>query len=136
MKITPIAATLILAASSALAQESDPAALESGRGEYLAACAACHGENADGQGPIAGMFRDPVPDLTGLAARNDGVFPMLTVIHIIDGRTGVRAHGNPMPIFGARYRREIGDFAGDYGAEQQIRGRILDLALYIESIQK
>jgi hypothetical protein len=58
------------------------------------------------------------------------------VVHIIDGRTDVQAHGTPMPTFGARYRREIGDLAGEYGAEQIVRGRVLDLALYLESIQE
>jgi mono/diheme cytochrome c family protein len=136
MKMTPLFAVMALVAAPALAQDADPAALESGRAEYLAACAACHGENADGNGPIATMFRSPVPGLTTLAAANEGVFPMLDVIHIIDGRTGVQAHGTPMPTFGARYRREIGDLAGEYGAEQIIRGRVLDLALYLESIQE
>jgi mono/diheme cytochrome c family protein len=136
MKITSLFVAMALGAAPALAQDSDPAAIESGRAEYLAACAACHGENADGNGPIAAMFRDPVPGLTTLAAGNEGVFPMLDVIHIIDGRTGVRAHGTPMPTFGARYRRELGDLAGDYGTEQIVRGRVLDLALYLASIQE
>ena len=136
MKITPLFAVTVFLAAPALAQDADPAAIDSGRTEYLAACAACHGEDADGNGPIATMFRDPVPGLTRLAADNEGVFPMLDVIHIIDGRTGVPAHGTPMPTFGARYRREIGDLAGDYGAEQMVRGRVLDLALYLESIQE
>jgi mono/diheme cytochrome c family protein len=136
MKTTPLLAVLALAAAPALAQETDTATLEAGQAEYMAACAACHGEAADGNGPIATMFRDPVPNLTGLAARNDGQFPMLDVIHIIDGRADVRAHGNPMPVFGARYARDVGTTAGDYGAEQQIRGRVLSLALYLASIQE
>ena len=69
-----------------------------GKAEYMNACVACHGVDADGQGPMVELISMRIPDLTGLAARNDGVFPMLEVIHVIDGRTGMRAHGSGMPL--------------------------------------
>jgi mono/diheme cytochrome c family protein len=138
IKLRPALATLCLAAASATAlaaQEVDPE-FAVGREEYLAACAACHGENADGNGPIATMFKDPVPGLTRLSADNDGVFPTLAVFQIVDGRTAVRAHGNPMPVFGRRYQTEIaGDF-GPYGGEQVVRARVLELVYYLQSIQE
>lgn len=133
-----LAATGVLGATAVLAQEAtEEFAL--GRQEYLAACAACHGEAADGNGEIATMFRDPVPDLTGIARRNDGVFPVLEVIQTIDGRSVVRGHGNPMPVFGQRYRSSACDsdamLGADLGAEAIARGRVLELALYLQSIQ-
>src|SRR6056297_711628 len=71
------------------------------------------------------------------AAENDGVFPMLEVIQIIDGRTGVRGHGGEdMPVWGAVYKAPLAGEIGDYAAETIIRGRILSLALYLESIQE
>lgn len=73
-------------------------------------------------------------DLTGLAARNDGEFPMLQVIHIVDGRTGLRAHGGPMPVYGALFDAEAE--AGPYGGPLYTRGKILSLAYYLESIQQ
>jgi len=117
----------------ALAQEDE---FSAGREEYLAACAACHGENADGNGPIATMFTTPVPDLLKISARNEGVFPLLDVFHIIDGRTEVKAHGNPMPVFGNRYEAEAGESAGPYGPEAQVRARVLELVYYLQSIQE
>ena len=103
-------------------------------GQY---CATCHGEGGAGDGPLAELMTTTVTDLTGLAARNDGVFPMLDVLHIIDGRTGLRAHGGPMPVYGAVFDAEADDTgAGPYGAPLYTRGRILSVAYYLESIQK
>lgn len=129
------AAVCLGLATAAMAEDAaDEFAL--GHQEYIASCAACHGEAADGNGPIATMFKTPVPNLTQIAKGNDGVFPVLKVIQIIDGRTGVRGHGNPMPLFGRRFGNEASDQAGTYGAEMIVRARVLDLALYLQSIQK
>lgn len=121
-------------ASMAAAQEATDE-FKAGQEEYMVACAACHGEAADGNGPIATMFKSPVPDLTRITANNDGVFPLLKVIQVIDGRAVIRAHGDPMPVFGRRFTNEVWDTTL-MGAESIARGRVLELALYIQSIQK
>ncbi|MGA0778862.1 MAG: c-type cytochrome, partial [Gemmobacter sp.] len=138
--LAPLALAALIAATAQIATAPIATAaggdeFERGKEEYLAACASCHGEAADGKGPIASMFRTPVPALTDLAARNDGVFPFLDVMHVIDGRTAVRAQGNPMPIFGRRYTTEIGEHAGLFGAEILVRSRVLELVSYLQSIQ-
>jgi len=112
-----------------------PQEFEAGRAEYLAACAACHGENADGNGPIAIMFDQRVPGLRGMAIDNDGKFPLLETFMIVDGRTGVRGHGSPMPVFGNRYKAELGTALGDYGSEAAVRARVLELVYYLQAIQ-
>jgi mono/diheme cytochrome c family protein len=101
-------------------------------GDY---CAACHGTGGKGDGDMADVVTIPAPDLTTLASRNDGEFPMLQVIHVIDGRTGVRAHGGPMPLFGRVFSRD-GSGEGSYGTVLETRGRVLSLALYLESLQQ
>lgn len=128
-------ATGVLSATAVLAQETTQE-FKAGRDEFLVACAACHGEAADGNGEIATMFKDRVPDLTGIAKRNDGVFPMLAVIQAIDGRAVIRGHGNPMPVFGNRYSATASDSDALLGAEALARGRVLELALYVQSIQE
>jgi mono/diheme cytochrome c family protein len=130
-----LAATGILGATAVLAQDATQE-FAIGQGEYLVACAACHGEAADGNGEIATMFKQRVPDLTGIAKRNDGVFPLLEVIQAIDGRAVIRGHGNPMPVFGNRYRAEADGGNAILGSEAIARGRVLELALYIQSIQE
>lgn len=81
--------------AASLADGKDP-------GEKLFAlhCAACHGQNAKGTGPIAGQLRDDPADLTGIARRNGGVFPIAATVAKIDGRAPFAAHGGAMPVYG------------------------------------
>ncbi len=113
-----------------------PSALEIGAELYAENCASCHGTEARGDGPLGGLLTVAVPDLVGLAARNDGVFPMLDVVHTIDGRTGRRAHGGPMPVWGAVFAEPSGFYMGLYGSALEARGRVMALALYLETIQE
>ncbi len=110
---------------------------EMGKSDFMEGCAGCHGESGMGQGPLADLLNVAVPDLTTLSAKNDGKFPMLDVIHIIDGRTGVRAHGGAMPIWGSIFKTQAEGESAFYGGSEAItRGRILSIAYYLESIQK
>lgn len=108
---------------------------EPGHLEYVYNCSACHGDSARGDGPVARFLNVETPSLTTLKQKNDGVFPLLHVIQVIDGRSGVGPHGTLMPVWGERFKAtEIND-SGPYGAEVIVRGRILALAQYLESIQ-
>lgn len=131
MKTTSFLVSLCCAsamtAGVALAQGADV-----GAGLYADYCAACHGATGKGDGDMANVVTIPSPDLTSLSVRNGGVFPMLNVIHIIDGRTGVRAHGGPMPVFGRSFSHD----GEGYGGVLETRGRVLSLAMYLESIQQ
>lgn len=71
-----------------------------GQDLYMTHCWQCHGRDAKGNGPMAEMLAIVTPDLTKLAARNDGVFPTQAVARQIDGRAPVLAHGGEMPLFG------------------------------------
>ncbi|PUB11031.1 c-type cytochrome [Yoonia sediminilitoris] len=105
-----------------------------GENVYSQYCATCHGASGTGDGPLTELMTTKVSDLTVLKENNDGVFPMLEVIHIIDGRTGLRGHGGPMPVYGAVFNAEAGDI--EYGSVVYTRAKILSLAYYLESIQK
>ncbi|MDG4650424.1 c-type cytochrome [Roseibacterium sp. SDUM158017] len=124
-----------------LAGTAAASAQSAGAQEYMNYCASCHGESAMGDGPIAPLLTVDVPDLTKISERNDGEFPLLHVIQVIDGRTGIRGHGFPMPVWGSRFaaeaQAEAPPGAGPhYENELLVRGRILALALYLESIQE
>lgn len=106
-----------------------------GEAEYLEACATCHGVSGGGDGPMAEFMSTRVPDLRGLSAGNDGEFPMLDVVATIDGRSEVGAHGREMPIWGERYSYSATSQRGET-ADMVARGRVLALALYLESIQQ
>lgn len=68
---------------------------------YFRYCAACHGKSLKGDGPVAsGLVKKPI-DLTVLARKNNGVFPIDKVMAMIDGRQSNRMHGTPdMPVWG------------------------------------
>ncbi len=131
---TAVAAVLVGLTGAAAAQTADV-----GANIYNQYCATCHGASGMGDGPLTEIMMDKVADLTQLTARNDGAFPMLEVIHIIDGRTGVRGHGGPMPTYGDIFTAEASatdGMSGDYSAVLAARGRILSVAMYLESLQQ
>jgi len=107
---------------------------EPGAAAYGQYCASCHGVDGLGDGPMSELMSVEVPDLTQMRALNNGAFPMLEVIHIIDGRTGLRGHGGPMPVWGALFD-DLQDGAGRYGAPLETRGLILSIAYHIEALQ-
>jgi mono/diheme cytochrome c family protein len=76
---------------------------------YARYCAACHGREGKGDGPVApGLVRRPV-DLTALASKNGGKFPYDKIARAIDGRETPRAHGLPdMPVWGEVFGKTTG----------------------------
>ena len=125
------AALSALIAGASQAQDADI-----GAALYSDYCAACHGASGKGDGDMANLMTIPAPNLTLLAKNNDGEFPMLKVIHVIDGRTGLRGHGVPMPVFGRIFATSDPGPANPYGSVLEVRGRVLSLAMYLESIQE
>ena len=68
----------------------------SGADEYNRLCAACHGEDGRGDGPVAGVLKTPPTNLTLLAKNNGGHFPAMRALDFIDGRAGADAHGTAL----------------------------------------
>jgi mono/diheme cytochrome c family protein len=117
---------LALAAHAASAAEDD-----TGARLYFNHCAACHGEDGEGGGPVAAAIRGTVPNLRTLAMRNDGAFPADAVTAYIDGREQKAAHGDrQMPVWGDVFR------GPDQGtAERTVRKRIAALVEFIATLQ-
>jgi mono/diheme cytochrome c family protein len=96
MKLLWVIACLFALTASGWSEDVAP-----GKIEYLSSCAACHGEDGKGNGILASVLKVPPADLTTLARRNGGYFPVAAVTEIIDGRTLIAAHGTrEMPIWG------------------------------------
>lgn len=70
--------------------------------EYQSSCAACHGIDAKGTGPVSKDLKTPPTDLTVRAKNHNGVFTYDMVYEIIDGRNStISSHGTrEMPIWG------------------------------------
>jgi hypothetical protein len=111
-------------------------AQDAGARSYMEFCAGCHAADASGDGPLSEYISIPVPALTALSGANDGAFPMARVLEVIDGRADIRAHGSIMPTWGSVFKAPLAGEIAPQGAEMAVRGRILSLAYYLESIQE
>jgi mono/diheme cytochrome c family protein len=99
-----------------------------GKMNYESHCAACHGQNGKGDGPVSVELRTKPSDLTLIAKRNGGVFPADVLYRIIDGRRTIRAHGTyEMPVWGFVFQRS--------DPEDVARNHILAIIAYLKSIQ-
>jgi mono/diheme cytochrome c family protein len=98
---------------------------------YFNHCAACHGDDGEGTGPVAASMRVTVPNLRTLATRNDGVFPADAVRAYVDGRNIPMAHGNRlMPIWGDVF------LGADRTADDRtVRRRIAAVVDFISTLQ-
>ncbi len=124
--------TMFLAATPALAEDASTL----GRETFHMSCAACHGPDAKGGGPMTELLNVEVPDLTGISARSGGEFPWLKIIHIVDGRTGLRAHGGPMPVFGALFVGDTSVSDARDGTPVITSARVLEVVDYLAAIQE
>jgi mono/diheme cytochrome c family protein len=126
----------LLAAGALPARAGDAAAppLAGGAALFRQYCAACHGADARGAGPLAEVLRTPPPDLTGIAKRRGGRFPEVRVRKLIDGRRTLAAHGSrDMPVWGERftYEEPLGK-----PTEPAVRSKLILLTEYLASIQE
>ena len=106
-----------------------------GRMLYAENCAACHGVDATGNGPAAGHLTTTPPDLTQIAARRNGVWPMLEVMGIIDGYTKSTAPREEMPALSDFREGELVVFDTGNGRTSRAPANLLAIARYLETIQ-
>jgi mono/diheme cytochrome c family protein len=146
--------TLVSTAAFTTARQSQTTAKNSpeqrtaalpGEGLFNSYCAACHGRDAKGDGPAAAALKVPPSDLTTLAQRHGGKFPMEYVTQVLEYGVGeVKAHGSkemPVwgPMFGApgslRKNNEL-PLAESRDVDAAVATKIHDLCQFIESLQK
>ncbi|MEO8019775.1 MAG: cytochrome c [Pseudomonadota bacterium] len=127
-------ALLGIAVASCSAMRPAERAANSGQELFQRHCASCHGETAQGHGPVAPFSTVAVPDLTRIAERRGGGFPALEIFRIIDGQAPLAAHGpRHMPVWGYEF---FGEDSDDRIAHQQATERVDRLVQYLASIQR
>jgi mono/diheme cytochrome c family protein len=120
--------------SRSLAQEQE--VVEAGKREFQRSCATCHGVDGKGDGPSASTLNVKPADLTQLSKNHGGVFLFWRTYEKINGadEAPIRGHGTrEMPIWGERFRLEKGA-SEEY--RMGVRGRLLSLVYYLQSIQE
>ena len=106
-----------------------------GQKTYERYCAACHGADASGNGPMRPVLTLAPRDLTVLARNNGGAFPLARVVRQIDGRDPMVAHGEPMPVYGDFFEgRDVVLKVGE-GAQIRTSRQVVDLVAYLQSLQ-
>jgi len=115
--------------------------VDPGKIEFENSCALCHGKDGKGSGAINDLLKKSPGDLTTLAKRNNGVFPVQRVYALIDGREMLSGHGDrDMPAWGNRYSSDsvkAAEYYMDvpYDADMYARSRILSLIDYLNRMQ-
>lgn len=118
-----------------LAQQDE--VIEGGRYLFKKYCASCHGNRAEGDGPMASSLEVRPANLTLLSKKNGGRFPFWETYRVIDGREYLQKHGTrEMPVWGIWFRIPADELDTETDWADQVRGRLWQLLSYLESIQK
>jgi mono/diheme cytochrome c family protein len=123
-------ASITVARTAVDETELPPTYLPTGQQMYKQFCAACHGADAKGHGPLAVVLKTPPADLTTLAKRHQGKFPYEYVSSVLEFGPGFPAHGSSeMPTWGPIFRYY------DQRNERVVKQRIKKLSDYLASLQ-
>ncbi len=96
-------------------------------------CASCHGEKANGNGPVAPYLTVKPSDLTAITERRRGQFPEDQIMRIVAGEENPPGHGiRTMPVWGEQLQDDI---IGRVSKSTVAHGRIALLVDYIRAIQ-
>lgn len=123
-------------ASSIAAGAAAQTNVELGKREFAGKCAVCHGTDAKGDGPYAADLKRRPADLTTIARRNGGLFPMPRMYDIIEGSSP--GHGpKEMPVWGWDYTIQASQLHPGLPEDQAayVRTRIASLLEYLNRLQ-
>ena len=127
-----MACAMVAFALAAQAQQK----MDLGKREFETKCAVCHGLDGKGRGPYAEQLKKPLPDLTTMARRNGGVFPISRTYDTIEGAGA--GHGTrDMPVWGMDYTVQAAEQLPGmpYNQALYVRTRIMALLEYLNQLQ-
>ena len=129
---TALACAMSALAAAALAQPK----LDLGKREFESKCAVCHGKDGKGGGPYAEQLKRSLPNLTTMAQRNGGLFPVSRTYETIEGAGP--GHGTrDMPVWGLDYTIQAAEMLPElpYNQALFVRTRIMALLEYLNQLQ-
>ncbi|MDW3094816.1 MAG: hypothetical protein R8G33_04000 [Gammaproteobacteria bacterium] len=132
--------TLAVTFNSSIAEEDNNemmATIEAGNKSFYRFCSICHAPNGEGNGMFSDHLVTNPPDLTRLSKNNNNNFPWIDLYKIINGNDINPEHGTPeMPIWGNQFDLNQWDHAESEFSDVIVRGRIFEILVYLQSIQK
>lgn len=99
-------------------------------------CAACHGAEARGNGPMAPVLLIQPADLTQISARSEDGFPVYRVVKRIDGRDPLVSHGSDMPVYGWFFEGDDVAIASQSGQPIMTSKPVADLVEWLKTVQE
>ena len=124
---------LILAFAAATLAACVPPETPTGKSDFDALCAGCHGLGGKGDGDMAAMLDQKPADLTTLSAKNNGHFPGTATMAQIWGYA--KPEGRVMPEFGPLLEGDVVPYDGGDGILTPTPIRLVQLERYLRGLQ-
>lgn len=131
--LAPLAALGLLAACLPTGRDTADKP-PTGAEDFATYCSGCHGADGTGNGPDAAGLPTRPANLTTIAARNGGSFPMTRVMAQIWGYA--QENGRVMPRFAPLLDSDLVLFDSGDGIETPTPLRLVQLGEYVASIQQ
>ncbi len=124
-----------LAPASANALDDE---LKLGQTVFQELCASCHGEQGNGDGVIADLFKVKPKALSQLSKENGGVYPFELVYQTLKATRKTKAHGDTaMPVWGDYFQVGVlDDPTADETQSFIALGKLLSVIYYVETLQE
>ncbi len=131
--ILPLGLTLALAACLPAPQTDRAEVIPTGAEDYRSYCAGCHGATGKGDGEKAASLPTRPANLTTIAARNGGTFPMTRVMAHVWGYA--QEDGRVMPRFAPLLEGNLVLFDSGDGVATPTPIRLVQLGEYVKGLQ-
>ena len=125
----------LLVSMAGLAQAQS---VEFGKVLFQENCAACHGGEGAGDGPVAEYISPKPADLRQLSASNDGTYPFGRVWNSIASGSYSPHGSSMMPVWGNLFMAEAlpKEVHPGISAQNLVEARMMALTYYIQSLQE
>ena len=131
--IVPMVILTALAACLPGGKTGTAGAIPTGAEDFQSYCATCHGSGGRGNGEAAASLAKAPANLTTIAARNGGTFPMTRVMAHIWGYA--QEDGRVMPKFAPLLDGNLVLFDSGDGIATPTPIRLVQLGQYVQSLQ-